>query len=101
MLLVYWLITSRQPLLLLKSCALVAYHYCLRMKRSYVVFVDRLGPLVFNFNEGFWAPAFCWLLFWDTLYQLILGISSCSMKAATEQELRELQFTRCIVLCVT
>ena len=88
MLLVYWLITSCQPRLLLKSCALVAYHYCLRMKRSYVVFMDRLGPLVFNFNEDFWAPAFCWLLFWDTLYQLILGISSCSMKATTEQELR-------------
>ena len=53
MLLVYWLITSCQPRLLLKSCALVAYHYCLRMKRSYLVFMDRLGPLVFNFNEGF------------------------------------------------
>ena len=59
-----------------------------RIKRSYVVFVDKFGPLAINFSSDFWASAFCWLLFWDTLYQLVLGISSCSMKAATEQELR-------------
>ena len=49
--LVYCPITSCQPRLLLKSCVLVAYYYCLsRIKRSYVVYVDKFCPLAFNFS---------------------------------------------------